>query len=362
MKIEIGESLCYSYLRHVKRCWLVQANWKVSEHWSTYTADTELEKMFQIMKQKFDEDGTVFKQTKNAEQFVKQGEIDVIGIEQEGSIHALDVAFHESGLNYGGGSNNRVLKKLLRTYLILHAYSPPKTKFHIYFVSPKVHHAVQKPLEDLFTRLQEEYGDANWHLITNNHFAQIASETLEKASTVADTSELFVRASKLLDIAGNTRIPGVGLATRPRGLGVTRKNYSSTPRLTPSEPDKRPSLQPIVRRLMQVLLEDSPTLLNATDLHHLMDSEYCKYDLGLQIGNHALLRKGEDGRMVGSHSRYWSYLYAGKFYVCSQWWKDHHLNNAKALLNYGRELAQRHPHYQDILKHHIEALENYVSN
>ena len=30
MKIEIGESLCYSYLRHVKRCWLVQSNWKVS--------------------------------------------------------------------------------------------------------------------------------------------------------------------------------------------------------------------------------------------------------------------------------------------------------------------------------------------
>ena len=33
MKIEIGESLCYSYLRHVKECWLVQANWKASENW-----------------------------------------------------------------------------------------------------------------------------------------------------------------------------------------------------------------------------------------------------------------------------------------------------------------------------------------
>ena len=28
MKIEIGESLACSYLRHVKHCWLVQANWK----------------------------------------------------------------------------------------------------------------------------------------------------------------------------------------------------------------------------------------------------------------------------------------------------------------------------------------------
>ena len=34
MKIEIGESLASSYLRHVKLCWLVQTNWKTSEHWS----------------------------------------------------------------------------------------------------------------------------------------------------------------------------------------------------------------------------------------------------------------------------------------------------------------------------------------
>lgn len=33
MKIEIGESLACSYLRHVERCWLAQANWKAPEHW-----------------------------------------------------------------------------------------------------------------------------------------------------------------------------------------------------------------------------------------------------------------------------------------------------------------------------------------
>ena len=29
MKIEIGESLIYSWLRHEKQCQLVQTNWKV---------------------------------------------------------------------------------------------------------------------------------------------------------------------------------------------------------------------------------------------------------------------------------------------------------------------------------------------
>jgi len=30
MKIEMGESLLYSWLRHVKECQIAQTNWKVS--------------------------------------------------------------------------------------------------------------------------------------------------------------------------------------------------------------------------------------------------------------------------------------------------------------------------------------------
>ena len=33
MKIEMGESLTYSWLRHEKLCQLVQTNWKVSPFW-----------------------------------------------------------------------------------------------------------------------------------------------------------------------------------------------------------------------------------------------------------------------------------------------------------------------------------------
>ena len=93
MKIEIGESLCYSYLRHVKRCWLVQTNWKSSEHWTKRKTDAELEDLFQQMRQRFDRDGKVFKQTDSVGQFIQQGEIDVLGIDQDGDIHAVDVAF-----------------------------------------------------------------------------------------------------------------------------------------------------------------------------------------------------------------------------------------------------------------------------
>lgn len=33
MKIEMGESLFYSWLRHVKECQVVQMNWKPSPSW-----------------------------------------------------------------------------------------------------------------------------------------------------------------------------------------------------------------------------------------------------------------------------------------------------------------------------------------
>ena len=33
MKLEMGESLFYSWLRHVKGCQIVQTNWKISSSW-----------------------------------------------------------------------------------------------------------------------------------------------------------------------------------------------------------------------------------------------------------------------------------------------------------------------------------------
>lgn len=41
MKIEIGESLLYSWLRHAKGCQLVQTNWKIfSNSWEMKNEET----------------------------------------------------------------------------------------------------------------------------------------------------------------------------------------------------------------------------------------------------------------------------------------------------------------------------------
>ena len=346
MKIEILESLGYSYLRQVKQCWLVQANWKVSAHWPKLMDDVELEEMFLSMKAKFDPEGKVFKQTKNASQFMQQGEIDVLGVDQEGDIYAVETAFHEAGLNYLGGADARVLKKLLRTMMILKAYHRTEIKFHIYFASPKVHNGVQGPLESVFTALRKEYREIEWDLLTNEAFSdRMMWPTLEKAGAVADTSELFVRAKKLLDLGGRPRKPD----DPPKPNGDPRP--------------ERGSLQPLVRDLMTTLLEDYPTLLDGTDLRDLMDRDYCKNRMGLQIGNFPLLRQTAAGRQSpDGRDRYWIREYAGRFYVCSQWWKAHHLPNAESLLQFVNGIVQRKPNHPGMsaLERSRKALKEYV--
>ena len=144
-----------------------------------------------------------------------------------------------------------------------------------------------------------------------------------------DTAELFMRASKLLDLAGRSPTP------RPR------------PHPVPPEPPG--SLQPLVRNLLETLLEDYPTLLDEMELDNLMDEHFCRHELGLQISNFPLLRreaagrKGPDGR-----ERYYQRLYAGRFYVCSQWWRAHHLSNAESLLQFVNGLVQRKQDHPEI--------------
>ena len=285
MKIEIGESLGYSYLRHVKQCWLVQANWKVSEHWVKRQSDDALESAFSDMRQRFDPDGVVFKGTQDGSQFLRQAEIDVVGVDQDGGVHAMEVAFHEAGLNYSGGADKRVLKKLLRTKLILDAYHSEDTARHIYFVSPKVHRGVQQPLEEIFSGLREVYPSVHWHLMTNETFSsELLGPTLDKAETVADTSELFVRSAKLLKLAeGDRPIRAPGLPQRAKAHGETLDSLQEANR---TRRTKR--LQDVVQGLMRTLLEDHPSLLGDEDQRNMMDADYCKESMGLQLGGLAL--------------------------------------------------------------------------
>jgi len=266
----------------------------------------------------------------------------------------MEVAFHESGLDYGGGVETRVLKKLLRVVLIAKAYHP-NSKLHLYFASPVVRAAVQQPLEDAFAKLEKEYPEIEWHLLTNETFAEeVVRPTLGKTSSVADTSELFARAAKLLEVSG---VVGQGA---PRG---GQRRHSSQPIRRQGAGEGIPKgFQDLVQALMRTLLEEHPTLLDARDLRNLMDPNHCKGELGLQIANFPLLRRRSDGTDISGHARFYKRPYAGEYHLCSQFWKDFHPYNAERFAKYVDDLIARRQGHPGCgaLKGHLTALERYV--
>ena len=91
---------------------------------------------------------------------------------------------------------------------------------------------------------------------------------------------------------------------------------------------------------MQTILEQNPILLHEKWRHKLQDNKFCANHLGLKINNLALLRPKHHGRTISGHARYWKDLYAGEFYVCSQWWQENHLHNANCLVQFLTELEK----------------------
>ena len=355
MKIEIGESLGYSYLRHVKECWLVQTNWKPSDQWPPERKPEELEEMFQEMKRSFDKDGSVFKGTKTASQLLKQAEIDVIGVDLRGEVHALEVAFHEGGLNYGGGADNRLCKKLLRAFMVLHKFHSRRTKFHIYFVSPKVNPSVQSQLEETFNVLTREYPHVGWKLYSNEKFtSEILQPTLEKTRNVADTTELFVRSHKLMELAGaQPSSPPADRVQVPEDQEPLTQQESGI--------DIK-QVQPLVRPLMRTLLEEWPDLLDDADRRNMTDPKFCAEQMGLNLAGFALLRNAINGSQINGRGRYYVRPYGNRFLVCSQWWKQYHLTNAQSLRRFVEELIARKPEHpgRPSLKQHQKALQTYI--
>ena len=205
MKIEMGESLIRSWLRHCKHCQLAELNWKPSLHWSRDNREHAWHK------KAFEHFGTkIFKKNKDLNQVVKQAEIDVLGIYLEKSsiqhIYAFDVAFHSSGLGYKNDieTKHTVMKKLLRSAITLDYYIPD-IPASIIFASPRVYKSTQELLElgcREVVKFVSEYTDRfNFCIYTNTCFENmILTPLIKNKNTIADTSELFLRSIQLYNL------------------------------------------------------------------------------------------------------------------------------------------------------------------
>lgn len=207
MKIEMGESLFYSWLRHVKECQIVQTNWKVSPLWEMQH-ETEIHAMMENFEEHFLKkyNYQIFKKNSSMQQIINQGECDVIGIsfdKEDMSYYAVDVAFHENGLNYGSREETvmKVIAKCIRTAMCLYGYMDAKGA-EIIFASPKINPAVYSDLEPCIEDLNKlfEYYmlDYRVRLIANETFDEKVLKPILLASDgIADTSELFLRSYQM---------------------------------------------------------------------------------------------------------------------------------------------------------------------
>jgi len=206
MKIEVGESLVRSWLRHVKGCQLVELNWKPSQNWSVqkdYQSVMDAARSYQFYLAETD----IFDGTKTVFQLIKQSEIDVVGVRlgitgQVECVYGVDIAFHEGGLNYRGtrGTVTQIAKKLVRAALTLNTYFP-EAPCQIAFVSPVVRNPnlINHAVDNVQKFAQEHNLNAQISLVINNEFRDgILIPTLLNSADTADSSELFLRSYRLL--------------------------------------------------------------------------------------------------------------------------------------------------------------------
>lgn len=228
MKIEMGESLFYSWLRHVKECQVVQTNWKPSPSWQLQNEE-EIKRFMETTDVHFkNKYGYGIYKNNSLSQLLTQAEVDALGISMSVSgteIYAIDVAFHESGLNYGARQETvtRVIKKFIRTSLCLIGYFGI-TKGEIIFASPKIHNAIIYDLEPCLIDLNGLLSEHNYkftaRVIANDDFNELVLKPILIASDgVSDTSELFMRGYQLVNMFGDAQRTSRQRKLKPEMLG-----------------------------------------------------------------------------------------------------------------------------------------------
>ena len=324
MKIEIGESLIYSWLRHCCNCQICQINWKTSQKWNTDKVNwDECQNLMDESSKVF---GSVFKQTKNIEQLVKQCEIDVLGINIfNNSIFAVDIAYHSAGLGYKD-SINVITKKILRTVFALKLYFPKIADYNIYFISPIVNTSLNNQLharvEEIVNFLQERGLNFNVELFLNDKFKiEILNPIMKISNDVADMSELFLRSHQLISLFENKNKTVSALITKGK------KDNAS---------DNELAIGKLVQEKFISLIIDNK--LNNDMLDKLQNSEYCKSVLGM---HYPILKKLDnennirEERKINGNDRYYAKP-INNYLLCNDWYEKHRdaLNKWLLGLNY----------------------------
>lgn len=225
MTIDMGESLGSSWLKHVKQCYLVQTNWKMSQTWQKKHKNVgEIAKgVERLFRERYA--AKIFKENKSTEQIERQIECDIIGISRGHSgvseYHVLEVAVHTKspGLHYSGERNgkkanvsdDKVVAKLFNAAMTLYD-NLDVDRGEIVFATPYVSEPLKKKIEmrlkdlqDYLSRIESEKGRKfgfTFVFIGNDDFKkEIIDPACDMGLKSCDDSECFLRAVKILQLA-----------------------------------------------------------------------------------------------------------------------------------------------------------------
>lgn len=337
MKIEMGESLFYSWLRHVKECQIVQTNWKVSPRWDL-KHETELQTILDWEIQHFaDTYGyKIFKHNASLSQIIQQGECDVLGIAvQEGipNYYAVDVAFHEAGLNYGSKEETvmKVVAKCIRTALCLYGYFDTKSA-DVIFASPKVNPAItlalQPCLDDINTSFANRGFAVNFRLIANDEFKSSVLEPILLASSgIADTSELFVRSYQMYKMFASE-----STTIKPSTKARQASNTPGGSVIGTSDPYKEFKIGKLAQVVLARMLEEGKA--TAEEVREMQAADYSKHHFGLNYP--LLVQIGEPHDAVRYYTKTLN-IYGVSYKMCSQWFEIPTNNDRPYLLSWIEE-------------------------
>ncbi|WP_332650076.1 hypothetical protein [Lysinibacillus sp. 54212] len=355
MKLEIGESLITSWLKHIKKCQVVQANWKPSiASWELENLQ-EIERVVGFASDYFQKEYKIalFKNSASILQTIRQAEIDVLGIElQQGQLqkmYAVDVAFHEGGLSYGNKTDTaaRIAKKILRTVICLYGYFQVR-EGEIIFTSPKVHNSYLEEIRPVLVAIEGILKTFQFNFsvrfIANESFdEEILTPILNHSSNVADTSELFMRSVQLIKLFHPIYDERTVSKSPEKQLPKPRMREQNT---IPTVPDRPPTVNAIsteysgkfsnrpTMKIGELIQTAFPFmlrhgLLSSEDIERLADARYSKqtFDMNFPVLKEVTVTANINQQIMDQQGyvRYYKkgfYEYNGKKFALSSQWYD----------------------------------------
>jgi hypothetical protein len=320
MKIEIGEFLILSWLRHVRGCAVTQMNWSPSPAW-TVARERELRAAFEAVR-RFADDAIGRSSFGKVDfgSFIRHARIDVLGLRlnrDSGGIEAIavDSAINDTELPHGNAEETivRLIERMTRAGFALAAYLDPR-QASVVFATPwlakAVRQEVQRHLALLEGRLAEQRDQAisrlRFRVIADADFAdEIVQPVLQHVDTVADSS-------------GSARQPQ---PSRSLGSGAARRGSERPLTATTKESGR---IGEHVRRTMARLAASGR--LTARVIGDLLDPRYCKARFNL---GHPFLKQLDENAPLSpqrmdrnGYGRYWKRplkIAGHEFLMCSQW-------------------------------------------